>query len=54
MERIYEIVGDFEANDMVITDESNKTYQNLQDFRPRKAYKKDIGNYLKKNCPTIS
>lgn len=54
MERIYELVGDFEANGIKVTDESYKTYQNLQDLRPRKSYPKEIEAYLKKLCPTIT
>ncbi len=54
MERIYEICGDFEANDLKISEEAAKSYQYLADMRPKKAYKKELSNYLKKMCPSIS
>lgn len=54
MERIYEIVGDFQANDITVNDELLKLYQNYQDLRPKKTYPKEIASYLKKFYPQIS
>ena len=54
MEKIYEIVGDFEANDMTINDDFQKIYPNLQDLRPRKTYNRELSNYLKKSSPNMS
>jgi len=54
MERIYEVVGDFQANDIIINDELLKIYQNYQDLRPRKTYPKEIASYLRKFQPSIS
>ena len=54
MEKIYEIVGDFEANGMTINDDFQKIYPNLQDLRPRKTYNRELSNYLKRSSPNIS
>ena len=54
MERIYEVVGDFQGNDIVVNDQLLKIYQNYQDLRPRKTYPNEIAAYLKKIQPQIS
>jgi hypothetical protein len=52
IERIYEICGDFQSND--VSEESIKNYSNYADFKPKKPYRKDLVNYLKKFCPLMT
>ena len=54
MEKIYEIVGDFQANDIVINEEFKKIFQHYQDLKPKKKYSKELMNYLKKHYPQIT
>lgn len=54
MERIYEICGDFEANDFHISEEASKTYQYFADMKPKKPYKKQIASYFRGLCPQIT